>query len=91
MRGAIPPLPSTPSLRGVQLKHRDSVTFNVKLSCVLNVLHLITDTAASLFLTAEMKFSKTKQWHSFVFYRGKKKNSISLGRHVRVNKTRRKC
>jgi hypothetical protein len=28
MRGAIPPLPNTPSWSGVQLKHRDNFTFN---------------------------------------------------------------
>jgi hypothetical protein len=27
MRGAIPPLPNTPSWRGAQLKQRDSFTF----------------------------------------------------------------
>jgi hypothetical protein len=27
MSGAIPPLPSTPSRRGTQLKHRDNFTF----------------------------------------------------------------
>jgi hypothetical protein len=27
MRGAIPPLPNTPSWRGAQLKHRDIFTF----------------------------------------------------------------
>jgi hypothetical protein len=27
MRGAIPPLPNTPSCRGAQLKHRDNFTF----------------------------------------------------------------
>jgi hypothetical protein len=27
MRGAIPPLPNTPSWRGAQLKHRDKLTF----------------------------------------------------------------
>jgi hypothetical protein len=27
MRGAIPPLPNTPSWRGAQLKHRDNFTF----------------------------------------------------------------
>jgi hypothetical protein len=31
MRGAIPPLPNTPSWRGAQLKHRGSFTFT---SCV---------------------------------------------------------
>jgi hypothetical protein len=29
MRGAIPPLPNTPSLRGAQLKHRDTFTFTL--------------------------------------------------------------
>jgi hypothetical protein len=32
MRGAIPPLPNTPSWRGVQLKHRDNFTFTFKVS-----------------------------------------------------------
>jgi len=31
MRGAIPPLPHTPSWRGAQLKHRDSFTFTLPL------------------------------------------------------------
>jgi hypothetical protein len=34
MRGAIPPLPTTPSWRGAQLKHRDNFTFTF-VSCNL--------------------------------------------------------
>jgi len=29
MRGALSPLPNTPSCRGAQLKHRDNFTFTV--------------------------------------------------------------
>jgi hypothetical protein len=29
MSGTIPPLPSTPTLRGTQLKHRDNFTFTL--------------------------------------------------------------
>jgi hypothetical protein len=32
IRGAIPPLPNTPSWRGVQLKHREKFTFNLTIS-----------------------------------------------------------
>jgi hypothetical protein len=30
IRGAIPPLPEVPSLRGAQLKHRDKFTFHIQ-------------------------------------------------------------
>jgi hypothetical protein len=33
IRGAIPPLPNTPSWRGAQLKHRDNFTLGL---CVLS-------------------------------------------------------
>jgi len=32
MRGAVPPLPHTPSWRGAQLKHRDNFTFTLYVS-----------------------------------------------------------
>jgi hypothetical protein len=35
MRGAIPPLPKTPTWRGAHLKHRDNFKFNVILSIPL--------------------------------------------------------
>jgi hypothetical protein len=40
MNGAIPPLPSTPSWRGAQLKHRDNFTFTFTLLAVFIIMIL---------------------------------------------------
>jgi hypothetical protein len=51
MRGAIPPLPNTPSWHGAQLKHRGNFTFTLQtytsrliLALRVSVLKPLTDT-----------------------------------------------
>jgi hypothetical protein len=41
MRGAIPPLPSTPSWRGAQLKHRDIIIIIIIIVVVVVVIIII--------------------------------------------------
>jgi hypothetical protein len=51
MRGAIPPLPNTPSRRGAQLKHRDNFIFTLRSESALRpILGIhIADTLCQIF------------------------------------------
>jgi nitrogen fixation-related uncharacterized protein len=41
MSGALPPFPNMPSWRGVQLKHRDSITFTFTFAVVVVVVVVV--------------------------------------------------
>jgi hypothetical protein len=48
MREAVPPLPSTPSWRGAQLKHRDNFTFTLLTQFIIPLFEDIQANKASL-------------------------------------------
>jgi hypothetical protein len=61
MRGAVPPLPDTPSWRGAELKtHRDNFTFTYifpKFRTIVTLASLNFQTSVDVFITSTQNFT----------------------------------